>query len=79
LFTDYGFKYEVLESDLLSDKILNDDKPFYYLMYHNVNAQKMITITNSITGEIIYCDHTIQSVNMKSKDLKKLAKEINKL
>jgi hypothetical protein len=68
-----------MDSDLLIDKILNDPEPFYYLMYHNVNAQKMITITNSITGEMIYCDHTIQSVNIKSKDLKKLSKDISKL
>lgn len=78
LLEDYGFEYEVIEVDKLSDMIVNSKEPIYYFMYHNINANKIITITNSLTGEIIYQDHTKQSLNIKSKDFEKIAKEISK-
>jgi hypothetical protein len=78
IFEDYEYEYEVIDENDLSEKILNDDESFYYLMYHQKNAHKMITIVEGSTGKIIYRRHTNLSYNIKAKDIKSLMKRINK-
>jgi hypothetical protein len=78
IFEDYEYEYEVIDENDLSEKILNDDEPFYYIMYHQKNARKMITIVEGFTGKIIYRTSKNMSYNIKSKDIKSLMKRINK-
>lgn len=79
LMQDYPFKYEVVKCDILEEKIFSEKKDFYYLMYNQVNYNKMINIVNGKTGNVIYQEHTTMSFNLKPKDFKKMNSRISKL
>lgn len=79
IMKDYSFDYEVMAYDQIEEKILNtEESDFYYLMYNQINSNKIITVINGKTGDVVYQDHTLMSFNIKSKDLKKLNKAIQK-
>lgn len=79
LMQDYPFKYEVVKYDTLEGKIFNEKKDFYYLMYNQINYNKIINIVNGKTGNVIYQEHTKMSFNIKPKDFKKISFKITKL
>ncbi|WP_308994033.1 hypothetical protein QLS71_017635 [Mariniflexile litorale] len=74
LFEDYKFEFKVLSNEELNSKILNKDE-FYYLMHTTYNGEKVISIINSLTGEIIYSIVDNSSNLIEKSDLK----DINKL
>jgi hypothetical protein len=76
LFKKYGYKYEYIDREALSEKIVNATEDFYYISYLRVNSQKFIAIINGRTGDILYKDYQTMSYEIKPKDLKKLAKKI---
>lgn len=76
IFEDYKLKYKLLSTDELSDKILTETTPFYYMVYVKSNTEKYVSIINSVTGEMIYSRYTPMSHNIKSDDLKDLYKAI---
>lgn len=76
IFEDYNFKYEMITTEELNDKILNSSEAFYYLIYIKSSTDKYISVINSKSGEIIYSSYSPVSYNIKSKDLKELAKTI---
>ena len=78
LFENYSYNFEVIEESELNEKILNEQDSFYYLMYHQTNSNKIITIVNGVSGEIIYRTSKNMSYNMKPKDIKALSKTISK-
>lgn len=79
LFKDYDYKYEFISDDALNSKILKGGtEDFYYLMYTKINGQKLVTVINGRTGEIIYKDYQTMSYSLKPKDLKALSKAIKK-
>ena len=78
LFEDYGYDYEIITSDALNEKILNPTENFYYLMYNQVNSNKILAIVNGKTGETVFQEHKKMSFNLKPKDLKQLSKSIEK-
>ncbi|POY40165.1 hypothetical protein C3L50_05830 [Flavobacterium alvei] len=79
LLEDYKFKYKMLSTKELNDKILSDTKGFYYLQYIKSSTNKYISVINSLTGEIIYSIYVPVSYNLKSDDLKDLSKIIQKI
>ncbi|UZO80350.1 hypothetical protein NBT05_15510 [Aquimarina sp. ERC-38] len=79
MMKNYTYDYKVVEYKELENMILGSQKEdFYYLMYNQINSNKIITIINGKTGDIIYQKHTLVSYNIKPKDLKQLDKEIRK-
>jgi len=78
LFEDYEFNYKVISSKELNDKIMNAKDDFYYLMYNQLNSNKVLTIINGQTGKIIFQEQKSMSFNLKPKDLKQLSKSIEK-
>jgi hypothetical protein len=78
ILNDYKFKYEVISSQDLNKKIIDDNSVFYYLQYIKSSTDKFISIINSQTGEVIYSVYTPTSYNIKSGDLKDLSKVISK-
>ncbi len=58
LFKDYQFTYKMISSKKLSTKIIESENPFYYLMFVNEVYSRYITIVDSQTGEIIYCQYS---------------------
>jgi hypothetical protein len=77
LFKKYDYKYEFIDTDALSDKIMNAKEDFYYLMYTKVNSQKFVSVVNGKTGEIIYRDYEILTYSLKANDLSRLNKKID--
>lgn len=78
LFEKYPYKYEFIDNNELSEKILNASEDFYYVSYTRVNGQKLITVTNGKTGDIFYRDYQTFSYKVKSKDIAEIAKAIKK-
>jgi len=79
LTKDYPFEYEVIDYAKLEEKIFSEKNDFYYLMYNQINATKIISIVNGKTGEVIYQKQTGISYNLKAKDFKKIASKIKKM
>lgn len=69
LFGGYKFKYQIVSTEELDKKIMNDTIPFYYLVYVKSSAQKFISIYNSATGEVIYSNFQGISYNISSSDI----------
>ena len=79
LFKDYVYDYELIDDNVLNDKILSGEE-FYYLRYARSNSERFIQIINSKTGEIVYADHIIgMSYNIKDKHIKDLVKCVTKV
>lgn len=76
IFEDYNFKYEVITTQELNDKILNSSEAFYYLIYIKSSTDKYVTVINSKSGEIVYTSYSPVSYNIRSKDLKELINAI---
>lgn len=67
-----------MSTEELNNKIVTEISAFYYLLLIKTNTNKCITVTNSITGEIIYSSYSNSSSNFKASDLKDLQKVIQK-
>ena len=75
VFEDYKFKYKLLTTAELNQKILNDKTPFYYMIYIKSSTDKYISVINSLTGEIVYTKYAPVSYNIKSSDLKNIVEK----
>jgi hypothetical protein len=78
ILSKYKYQYEFITSEDLQNKILNNEEDFYYLLYSQINSKKIITITNSKTGEIIYSFLERLSYSLKENDFKKISNDIDK-
>lgn len=76
LFKNYNFKYELISSENLDQKILNGNEDFYYLSYVNSQGIKFISVTNGKTGEIIYRDFNTTSNNILKSDISQINSKI---
>lgn len=75
IFNTYQSEYKIISNKELNDKILAGDE-FYYLNYTQFNQTKVISIINSLSGEIIYLKED-GSYNIKDSDLKSINKLVN--
>lgn len=76
LLEKYDFDYEIVEDDVLSDRIMKNEE-FYYMRYVRMNAERFIQVVNSKTGEIVYRDYvTGLGYNLKPKQINNLNKSI---
>jgi hypothetical protein len=80
LFEKYEYKYEFIDSDELSEKILDATEDFYYLTYVKVNANKFVNVVNGKTGEVIFSLHDsgLGAYHLKDKDFGKLNDAVKK-
>ena len=76
LFEKYKYKYKWITKEDLSEKILNSEEDFYYLMYLQVNSEKYINVVNGKTGDFIYRDYETLTYNIKKNDIKRLNSKI---
>ncbi len=82
LFKDYPYQVEKISDEALSEKILNDDEPFYYFMFHRPRGNKLYTIVESTTGKIIFSKSTTSGHdfwNLNEKTMEKIFKKIKKI
>jgi hypothetical protein len=70
---DYDHPVKLIRRDELSEKILKSATPVYYLNYIQSSADKMVSVINGLTGEIIYYDFVKKSYRPKGKDFKTLS------
>lgn len=75
---DLGLRCSFITIDELQAKIATTTAPFYYLLLIKTNTDKWITVTNALSGEIIYSAYSGSSANFKAGDLKELQKAIQK-
>ncbi|MFD1014866.1 hypothetical protein [Winogradskyella rapida] len=75
LFEDYKYKFQILSNEELNSKILNKED-FYYLMHTTYNGEKVVSIINSLSGEIIYSTVDNSSDLIEASDLKTISKLI---
>lgn len=79
LSENYPYPFKIVSTEELNDKILNTNVDFYYLMNNQLNSNKVITVFNGKTSDIIYNNHSKMSYKIKSKDLKRIVTKIEKL
>ncbi len=77
IFKNYDFKYQMISSDELNKKIMNNE-PIYYLMYVRVSSERFVSVVNAQTGEIVYRAYHKFGYELKSKHISKLNKAIQK-
>lgn len=78
-FKDYPYKYEIIDENQLSYKIM-DNHQLYYFRYYNFNDNLYLQIVNSIDGDIIYSSfETSKKCRLKAKDFEVIANEITKM
>jgi len=56
IFQNYPSEYEIITTNELNNKILNENEPFYYLVLVTGHADNTVSIVNSSTGEVIFND-----------------------
>jgi hypothetical protein len=76
IFTDYNYPYELITTDELNKKILNDTVPFYHLAYVKSSTDKFVSIFNSVTGEMIHTVYSPVAYNFKKDDMMHLYESI---
>ena len=72
MISDYPYPIRLVRRDELSDMILASAKPFYYFNYVQSSADKMISVVNGATGEILYYNFNGKSYRPKPGDFKDL-------
>lgn len=77
VFKGYKYKYEFITTEKLNNKILNDEFPFYYANIVREGWSYFFSITNSVTGEVIYSTYDPYSNSgFGQKDIDALGKAI---
>ena len=80
LIEKYNYKYKFVDYKEIEEMIMNDNSSnFYYLMYNQIVKNKIITILNGKNGQIIYQNHSSNSLFINDKDIKKINSAIEKL
>ena len=78
LFSKYEFKYEYIDDNALSEKILNNED-IYYFRYVRMNNGKFLNIVEAKTGKIIYSESIFgMSYNLKPDYIKDIKTAIKK-
>ena len=78
LFKDYMYSYKIISTKELDSKIATDQAPFYYLIYVKDCGNKLITISDSQIGEVVYSTYTQMSYNVKPGDFKDISNAIKR-
>ena len=76
LMKDYQYKYEMVSSEELNDLILNAEEDIYFYTFIRGTTDAYHTITNGLTGEVLYSRYDPLTYNISDKDFKKISGEI---
>lgn len=76
MIAGYPYKNKLITLGELNKRIMNADKNFYYLNYIQSSADKVISVVNGFTGEVVYSEITRKSYRVKEKDLQRIADAI---
>ena len=73
MLSSYDFPVKLVRRDVLSQMILDAKKPLYYFNYVQSSADKMVSIVNGQTGEVLFYNFNDKSYRPKPKDFKQLS------
>lgn len=76
LMKAYPYKIELIDREKLNQKIQTATEDFFYLNYIQSSADKIISVVNGKTGDVIYSEINKNAYRIKEKDLEKLGKQI---
>lgn len=76
IMAKYKYKYEIVSNTELNQKILDNSKPVFYLVYVKSSTDKYVSVYNSKTGDLIYTTYKPMSYNIKDDDLEDLSDAI---
>ena len=74
LFEKYPHEYELISTDELSQKILNSQEDFYYLVWINDGPRKYVNIVSAKTGKVVYSEFSTPAYEFNKNDIKDLMK-----
>ena len=77
LIDSYSYPVRIIRRDELSNMILAATRPVYYFNYVQSSADKMISVVNGQTGEVLYYNFNDKSYRPKPKNFKELSDEVN--
>jgi len=72
LLKNYEHPHKIISAEELSEMILFAKEPFYYFNYVRSSTDAFYTVTNGLTGEILFSMYDAVTYNMKPKNLKHL-------
>lgn len=76
LVNAYPYPKRLIARDELDQMILEGKKDIYYLNYVQSSADKIISVVNGKTGDVLYRESVKKAYRIKEKDMEKLAKSI---
>ncbi|HMK27345.1 MAG TPA: hypothetical protein VK483_15040 [Chitinophagaceae bacterium] len=74
----YPYKIKLIGRDELNDKILQANKDFYYYNYIQSSANKIVSVINGYTGDVIYREITRLKYRPNEKDFERLGNAVGK-
>lgn len=72
----YPYKIKLVSRDELNTKILQANKDFYYYSYIQCSANKIVSVINGYTGNVVYKEVTRLKYRPTEKDFEQLGKTI---
>lgn len=77
IFTEYNYKYKIIDSEELNNKIMRGEK-FYYATFIRSSSANVFFVTNSLTGKQLFSHTKLANFNLSSKSLEELYNTIKK-
>jgi hypothetical protein len=72
----YPYKIKLITRDELNNKILQAKNDFYYYSYIQCSANKIVSVINGYTGNVVYKEVTKLKYRPTEKDLEQLGKSV---
>lgn len=76
MLDSYSYPVRLIRRDELSNMILAATRPLYYFNYVQSSADKMISVVNGQTGEVLYYNFNDKSYRPKPKNFKELSEQV---
>jgi hypothetical protein len=77
MLAEYKHPIKLIRRDELNTMLLTTTKPVYYFNYVQSSADKMVSVINGLTGEVIYYNFARKSYRPKEKDFGDLSDAVN--
>jgi hypothetical protein len=74
--SSYPYKIKFVTREELNDRIMNASKDLYYFNIIQSSADKIVSVVNGLTGEVVYSEVQRKSYRIKSSDLEKIGSAI---
>jgi hypothetical protein len=73
----YNHPIKLVPRDVFNTMVLNATKPVYYFNYVQSSADKMVSVINGLSGEVVYYNFARKSYRPKEKDFSELGDAVD--